>query len=233
MIVVGTKRGKTSRKLAQTLGCEHIFCKGDCSNCAAMEKETIINYGGHCEDADFNSNIVHNKLEAYKIMRDAGVPQPQMWETPYEIDSFPVLGRNIHHSRGSDIVVLESDFESECADSDFFTKLIDKRSEYRAHVLGDRVFSVTQKQRDEEADDIDPIIRSRGRGWKQVPYDGQYRQEVKKLALKAVSALGYDFGAVDIIRDENNNLLVLEVNSAPALSDYKLEKYAEYFRGEI
>jgi glutathione synthase/RimK-type ligase-like ATP-grasp enzyme len=49
------------------------------------------------------------------------------------------------------------------------------------------------------------------------------------LAQQAIDALGYDFGAVDIIR-RRDKLYVLEVNSSPGLEDRKLQLYADYFK---
>ena len=51
------------------------------------------------------------------------------------------------------------------------------------------------------------------------------------MAIAACNALGYDFGAVDIVMDRLGSLYVLEVNSAPALQvEDRLDKYVEYFR---
>lgn len=52
-------------------------------------------------------------------------------------------------------------------------------------------------------------------------------REIIALAKKAVAALNYDFGAVDIIRERGTNkFYVLEVNSAPGLDENGLQKYA-------
>jgi len=48
--------------------------------------------------------------------------------------------------------------------------------------------------------------------------------------LASVMALGLDFGAVDIVYNENDNkAYVLEINTAPGLSGTTLEKYVEVF----
>lgn len=230
MILVAPRGSKTAKALAQKLDCEKITCKGDCFDCKADGECDIINYGGNCVQADFNRNIVHDKLGAYKIMEAAGIPQPRMWDDWNKIDLFPVLGRKRHHSRGRDIIFCETEWDCDNCESDFYTQYIDKKSEYRVHVLGDKCLC-RAKVEDEEME-TDPMIRNREKGWKQILYTGIYRSRIKDLARKAVKALGYDFGAVDIIRDQDNNLLVLEVNSAASLNDYKLEIYGRYFKGE-
>ena len=51
-----------------------------------------------------------------------------------------------------------------------------------------------------------------------------------RAAIGAVSALGLDFGAVDLIVDANGKEYVLEVNTAPALSPMRVEKYVQALR---
>ena len=57
------------------------------------------------------------------------------------------------------------------------------------------------------------------------------RRNLKRLedneiyAIRATRALGLNFGAVDIIRDINNNSFVLEVNTAPGLEGLTLINY--------
>ena len=47
------------------------------------------------------------------------------------------------------------------------------------------------------------------------------------MGIDAVSALGLDFGAVDIIEDADGKLYVLEVNTAPGLEGQTLTLMAE------
>ncbi len=71
-----------------------------------------------------------------------------------------------------------------------------------------------------------PWIRSSNSGW-DINYDAEAQKHVaqrhRDLAKKAVAALGYDFGAVDLGLvegpDRPRSLVVLEVNSAPGLSN--------------
>ena len=213
MIIVG--KGKTVRELRRRT--------------RGIRNDITVNFGGYCDTADFNRNLIHDKLEQYKIMRGKEIPQPEMWESDYLIIKYPCLGRKKHHSRGRDIEFIEDIFDAEESESDFFTQYIDKKSEYRVHVLGD-ICLVKRKAADPNMEQ-DPIIRSRGKGWRQISYDGRYKEDLETLAKKAVDALEMNFGVVDIIRDQNNELLVLEVNSSPALNETKMEVYIKYFQG--
>ena len=80
----------------------------------------------------------------------------------------------------------------------------------------------------------DRIIRSNKRGWKfkgvaptKVPDD------IKKVSLAAVKALGLDFGAVDLVLDLEGNPYILEVNSAPGLEGTAFEKWTEALKGKL
>ena len=111
------------------------------------------------------------------------------------------------------------------------SKYIDKKSEYRVHILGDYDTIVNVKIPDEDKENSDLVVRSKNNGWIQVTYNGEFKDELIELARKVIKILNYDFGAVDIIR-RKNRLYVLEVNSAPGLEDCKLKRYADFFKRE-
>jgi hypothetical protein len=70
-------------------------------------------------------------------------------------------------------------------------------------------------------------IRSWDGGWRIVYTDITGTRGLRDLAHAAVKALGLDFGAVDIGQKANGELVVLEVNRAPGLSDGTAAKYSE------
>lgn len=73
-------------------------------------------------------------------------------------------------------------------------------------------------------------IRSWDAGW-MISYDGQTcRQRHRDLAHQAVSALGLQFGAVDIGERGDGSLVVFEVNRAPGLMGGTVMAYAEAIR---
>ena len=73
--------------------------------------------------------------------------------------------------------------------------------------------------------DLDPFTYVR---WEEM--DEQELKPVLVEAIKAVSALGLDFGGVDVMF-KDNVAYVLEVNTAPTLntSPYVAKKYGMYF----
>lgn len=111
-----------------------------------------------------------------------------------------------------------------------YTAYIPKKAEYRFHVFGDKVIDVQQKRKAKNfnEDERNVRIRNLNNGYVYCrdgvnPPDG-----AADLAIRAVKALDYEYGAVDLIYNEKRNqCYVLEVNSRPGLMGTTLEKYAE------
>ena len=80
----------------------------------------------------------------------------------------------------------------------------------------------------------DMHIRSNTRGWKFISVKPLgLGQEFRNLAIKAVKAVGLDFGAVDCCVDEEGDSYVIEINSGPGLEKTAFDKYVEAFEGVI
>lgn len=125
------------------------------------------------------------------------------------------------------------------ADTKLFTQgIVGKRTEYRIHVFGEGVILTQQKRRKEGAEALpgyNSIVRNVASGWiyavNAVNEDGL--AAVHLAATKAVTALGLDFGAVDIVyKHDNRTAYVLEVNTAPGLDEdgSALTAYTEAFK---
>lgn len=118
-------------------------------------------------------------------------------------------------------------------DARVFVRYYPKDTELRVHVFDGRVILIAQKRR-RNGYDSNPIIRNHANGyiysihlsyWLDVP-------RIQEIAVCAVRAVGYRWGAVDIIcrRNRNPQYLVLEVNAAPGLEGRTLNAYAQEFR---
>lgn len=80
----------------------------------------------------------------------------------------------------------------------------------------------------------DPLIKSNHRGWKLTNINvTNAPANVVTQAKNAVKALDLDFGAVDCIVNENNEVFIVEVNTGPGLSDGTLAKYVTAFKEKI
>lgn len=105
---------------------------------------------------------------------------------------------------------------------DFWVKVIPSVNEYRQHVWNAKAIRVGKKVKSDESWRIQPV-RSRNNGW-HIDYGFQseseeFKTKIRELAKRAVAAVDYVGGAVDILEGSDGQLYVLEVNSAPSLKD--------------
>lgn len=110
-----------------------------------------------------------------------------------------------------------------------YTAYIPKKKEYRLHVFGNEVIDIQEKRKKRGFEnDRDTRVRNLHNGYVYCR-DGIYDQTgVKELAVSAVRACGYSYGAVDIIYNEKlDKCFVLEVNSRPGLMGTTLDKYTD------
>jgi glutathione synthase/RimK-type ligase-like ATP-grasp enzyme len=120
-------------------------------------------------------------------------------------------------------------------DAPLYTLGIENHGEYRVHVVNDEVILYQKKSRrvDEEGevdepDDIEATVRNLSTGWVYRTSNLRRLDRVEELARQAIDALQLDFGAVDIIMNEDGEVFVLEVNTAPGLGNTETrEAYIE------
>jgi glutathione synthase/RimK-type ligase-like ATP-grasp enzyme len=230
MFLFRRKGGLSAIALADLIGCK-------CAKNSVPSNEFIINYGQSYRKANLNANVNFNKVEVQRILEENGIRVPKMIKRGSVISKkdYPVLARKNYHSRGKDIIFIENEKDlNRIIDSiqcDYFVKYIEKKKEYRVHILGNykTIVNVKIPKKDEEQDDI---IWSHDKGWIHIEYHGEFREKLIKIAKDVLKILKYDFGAVDIILGEDGCFYVLEINSAPGLEDRKLQIYAEYFLHE-
>lgn len=135
----------------------------------------------------------------------------------------------INSTNGRGIVEFDGSTE-EYPKAPLYTEYIPKKAEYRVHVFNGEVIDVQQKKkrRGFDEDERNTRVRNMANGYVYtregiVPPTG-----LDALAIAAVNAVGYQYGAVDIIFNEKRNqCYVLEVNSRPGLMGTTVERYAE------
>lgn len=110
-----------------------------------------------------------------------------------------------------------------------YTRKVNSTGEYRVHVFKGEVIDYRKKSR--RVEDTPTVeesqIRTLGNGWIYRASDLPRIERVETLAINAIEALGLDFGAVDIIKDENGDVFVLEVNTAVGSDDLTLNNYLD------
>lgn len=183
-----------------------------------------------------------NKLLALNVLRDAGVSVPEFWTDPETVQRGKdiILARTmLRASEGRGITVVRPGTDMPRAP--LYVRYVRKSAEYRVHVLGGQVAAIQQKRRRSgvEQDKDQQLIRNYDNGWvfaiENVEFSSpEIEQQVRTQAVSAVTALGLDFGAVDIVVNRKGTVAyVLEVNTAPGIeSPQILATYVDYFRGE-
>lgn len=123
------------------------------------------------------------------------------------------------HSGDGIVIARRSD---EVVDAPLYTAYIRKKAEYRIHVARWHTDFLVQQKRKRAGispEDYSPLIRSFHHGWVFCTDNVDPLPDGATLAARtAVAQCGLDFGAVDIVVGKDDNVYVLEVNSAPAIS---------------
>lgn len=146
-------------------------------------------------------------------------------------DGSTVVCRTLLNAHSGAGIFLASREEDIVADAKLYTKYIKKKKEFRVHVFRGRVIDVQQKKA-RTGVDVNYAIRNTRGGWVFCREDLEYSNELLDQAILAVTSLGLDFGAVDLVYNQyHNKYYVIEVNSAPGLEGTTLNKYVESIHG--
>lgn len=227
----------TGQRLGDYLGVPHgrecdqrydyLIRWGSRAGAGYRPRETVINSQSALRDNT-------DKLNSLRVLDDSGIPVPE-WTTDRdeisETFGYPALGRAENHTRGEDInLILQWRDAYLTSGNDYFVEYIPTEYEYRAHVVNGEVIKWHEKRLRSEEDNH-PFIRNHETGW--VFLNPRSETPPDRLAIDAVGSLGMDFGAVDMIRGEDGEHYVLEVNSAPSLDEANLERYGDALAEEV
>ncbi len=122
------------------------------------------------------------------------------------------------------------EYTNDVCSAPLYTRYVKKADEYRLHVFDGRVIDIQQKRkrRGIPNEEIDYQIRNTASGWVYCRDDVDCPDSCSALAIRAVAALGLDFGAVDIGYNRHTQTpCVYEVNTAPGLEGTTLTRYYE------
>lgn len=149
-----------------------------------------------------------------------------------------VYGRKNAHTKGKDIVLaglLQAEqyfvIPEAWYQRDYWTKLVPNiLEEWRVHIFDGKSIARGRKYNHASADAVN-LVRNRGTGYI-MEHTTDPPKGLRPIAKAAVTACGYEYGAVDILRT-TDGFSVLEVNSAPAMDNYTLEAYVRAIRGRF
>lgn len=144
-----------------------------------------------------------------------------------------VIGRRANHTQGRDIRFCDRVRQRghrRWYNSDYFVEWLPSVSEWRFHIFNGKSIARGKKVYTLDGPEPEQPIRSRKFGYKMV-HDQVPPKGLRKLAKRSVEALGYQFGAVDVLELQDGSGCVLEVNSRPGLrSELVLNAYEKAIR---
>lgn len=183
--------------------------------------------------------LAGNKLTAFQKMQEAGVSIPEfttsldMAANWYEEGATIISRHQLSGHSGAGIVLSTEDGISTMRRGimcPLYVKYVKKAAEYRIHVVKGEVIDVQQKMKRRETpnEEVNYKVRNHANGWIYARMDiDLLSADICRWAIAAVSALGLDFGAVDVVwNNHHQRAYILEVNTAPGLEGTTLTKYA-------
>jgi glutathione synthase/RimK-type ligase-like ATP-grasp enzyme len=213
-------------------------------------RSLIINYGSNARPAwpvvgkwlndPSNCASAGNKLRAFEAFKAAGVAIPDFTTdsrvaTQWISDGAVVVVRTILNGHSGRGIVL-ADTAAKLVNAPLYVKYKKKRKEFRVHVFQGKVIDTAEKRkrRVDNPPAFDGYVRNLANGWV-FCRDGVVKPaDLDGIAVAACTALGLDFGAVDVIWNEHENkCYVLEVNTAPGLEGTTLTNYTNAILGWI
>lgn len=147
-----------------------------------------------------------------------------------------VFGRKENHSQGRDIIIITHDAIHPRRPRQWWCKFVPSTGEWRIHVFDGRTIARAKKEWHPAGTldfhvPPDPPIRSRRNGWL-YRHDLEPSEALRTAARGAVAALGYPYGAVDLLETPDGPV-VLEVNRLPAMDNYTATAYVNAIRRHV
>lgn len=234
---------QSAKALAQALGIKRLKHEGKLL--VLKGDDFVINWGASNIDRAMDANILNhpydvakacNKLTSFRLFKEAGVVTPE-WTEEHEdachwLREHSVVARTVLNGHSGEGIVI-CDKTKVLPVAPLYTKYVKKAEEYRLHVFQGEVFFVQRKARKHDVpdDQVNWKVRNLDGGFIYANKDVEVPEEYKSEAVKAIAALGLDFGAVDLITEKaSGKAYVLEVNTACGLAGTTLDKYVEVFK---
>jgi len=210
-----------------------------------LRRHTVINWG---DGADVRGLRIINNAAAVsravnKLLCFRALPPnmiPEWTDVRHIAEQWTRNGDKVYcrtrvaSQEGIGIVIANT--PQEVVNAPLYTKRFKHTREYRVHIAFGNVIQVVQKRKRNGATNANPLIRAND-DWvfarhltgPQVEID-----RVKAVALQAVTTLGLDFGACDVLySNRQQRAVVLECNTAPGLDRTSASLYAQAIYNEL
>lgn len=197
-----------------------------------VDAEICIRYGNHRKLVRTYWTInelsavqnARSKDRSLRLLKEWGLPTPK-YSYDFRKLHLPILGRDRYHYGGTDILYYGRHMDIS-RNHDYYVEYLPIEEEYRYHVAFGEIINSAIKYGGDETS----VNRNHTAGW--VFKDTRQVELLATLSKAAVECLGLDFGAVDIIISKGKPYL-LEVNTAPAMVERRMEKLARAINKEI
>lgn len=200
---------------------------------------SIVNWGGRLPLDLENAKVLNggslatDKLAELRLLQSHDILIPSFYtKAPKLLGLANYIPRRLNHMGGHDLL-------SPPEKPGFWTGKLNFRNEYRIHSFSGKsikagrkvpragfiVATTEEEWKANPATLAHPWWRSYDSGWC-ISYEAFKSSEaMRKLASRAVRALGLTFGAVDIATSSDDDLYVLEVNKAPGIEGNTIDAY--------
>jgi glutathione synthase/RimK-type ligase-like ATP-grasp enzyme len=174
-----------------------------------------------------------NKIHQYQWFKEQGLSALTFSTDQDEVFDWlekgnTVFGRRLLNSScGKGIIVMEN--PNEYVVCPVYTLYKKKKREFRVHVFKDTIVSVVEKRKKTGwTDQRDTKVRNLANGYIFCQQVENEPAGLRELALAAAKVSPSDFRGVDIgYNERNDELFIIEVNSAPGITGTNIRKYVE------
>jgi len=182
----------------------------------------------------------HEATEQLRRFQSAGLTVPEFTVSLATAESWVRMGgivfaRRENHTHGSDILIGRPGerLTHRWRQRGWWCRYISGvAEEWRIHIFNGS--SIARGRKIWAGGGAFPAIpiRSRRNGWN-IEHGIRPPETVREAARTAVAALGYPYGAVDLLELADGQVIVLEVNRMPAMDNYTREKYVQAIRQHV
>jgi glutathione synthase/RimK-type ligase-like ATP-grasp enzyme len=224
---------KTAKALAKRVGIKRLKHRG-----SRAKPTVVINWGRGIPFPkvinDYKAvGTAINKLTAFYVLREAGISVPPFTTSRTEAQSWLLSSKVVCRSTltGHEGKGITIHTEGTLPDVPLYVKYIPKKKEFRIHVCNGEIFDRQQKVLKQGVSQPNFEVRNTANGFIFQRQGIIVPGIVESNAILAVKSLGLDFGAVDVIwNEQQGKAYVLEVNTAPGLEGSSLHAYAKALR---
>lgn len=167
-----------------------------------------------------------DKIATFEVLQNAGVSVPPWSRDIADLkrqcgsrvpgDTFLARRNFLTNGRG----IVPFTWNDPVPPADFYSMYLPPTREYRIHVANGQVIRIQGKYCDFPDQAVsNQYVRNHGTGWRYRTPRQDLKPNRKQAAVNAISAMGLDFGAVDMmVQSDKGAFYVFEVNSGPACS---------------